>query len=497
MISLVHSSIYNIQNVISLYRNDSILEKPLAGISTQDVLQSIQSDSFRSTPTLLRFEEMLTLCWQSVNEARASASEWLSIVSSIESLKISQSCLLIEIEQWDIHKQTELDSDERAILAAIDTALAYSDAENKRSKNFEDYLIRFYNAAARQKSSDAVLTVAMPTFKRDQLKDQPIPYANTVDPVLQKFGNDAVYLQAVNAQLWQQDQSSEMYQTLIKNQAAEAASSASATNKVILSHQAQLEGIDSLRYSAIAKVRELRIQLDAIQERLNSAQIDWKNRILGLLMRYSAAAEKLSAFSEPLVASLRNVHPGVISDDRLDRLVGLASTGQVSVGGNLEEVMVLLHEIEAEIVNLQLRTISKMIIVNTNVSIVSGVGEARLLISNRGDQVINGARLRGISAVINNNTNELYQGSIISPTTGGREDELIERVKQSEVGEIELGRLRSITSDAADLIYGVSQCWNASPFGEWIFKVSELTSATSSLQIDVLITFHIDVLSRA
>ena len=486
-------SMFRLADVISTYQGDRDHAVELAGLSVEAVRDATRPQTLRLPETVLKLEEMVVLCWQSVNEARASAAEWLSIVSSVQSLRVTKCNLEFEIEQWDVHKQAELDSSERSILASIDTVAAYAKNELERCDNFTKYRERFFDAATREMARSAVLTTATPTFKRDPIAGQGLPYANTSDPALKKFGNGVVYEQAVEAQIWLQGTTTNMGDTQIKNQANECIASSRAISTSVLALEAQLEAIDAVRRSAIARVNSLRMQLDAVQARMNSAEIDWKERVRGLLMRYSAATGKLGAFSGPLAACLHNVNPGLVPADRIQRFLDLATPGQVTIGANLEEVMVFLNDVEAWLVALQLRSVSRRIVTRVRVAMDGGKGEADFLMDPATFALVGNARLRGISVTCIDPPAGFYTATVVAPALGNRPSNFGGPVDQAEVGEVELGRLRSAASDAVELIYGASQCWNASPFGAWKLKITEHAAALSAQSVETLIVFHIDV----
>lgn len=473
------------------------LAEPPLGVAVPSISAAkaaVTPPDFPVPSTKLKLEEMLVLCWSAVNEARTAATEWLSIVSSVDSLRVSTVSLQSEIEQLDVHKHAELDSSERTFLASIKTARAYAEADNVRAGNAKAYKERFYKAEAMNRVNAAVRTISLPSFRRDDVVGQAAPpYANTVDPLLTEFGpGTKVYEQAVGAQVWQEGRAADMAESQLTGQMEEAGASASATVSAVQGYTAQLEGLDTTRHAVISRVEALKVQLKAVEARLHSAEIDWNERAIGLLMRYTTATARLGGYAQALSDCLLNVYPGLLAQARLERFLALASPGQASVGAHLEEVMVFLHDAEAMLVAVQLDSIKRPLTVKVEVKVEQGKGSAAFSLGLAAFPDVRRARMRGISCLLLGPADAVYAAGIQVPEAGLRADDAADYVTQIEAGRVDLGLLRTAAAEQGDVMYGTTQCWNASPYGEWTLSVEALAGPNTDHEVQLLVSLHVE-----
>ena len=465
--------------------------------AAKDPKQSITNVTFQFA-TKLKVEEALVLSWAATNEARMCALDWLSLTTTIEVLKTSMASLDAEIEVQRKHRPMELDAQERSLIESIDTAKLYANVDELKCEHAANTVKDYFNTAERQRSEDAISTVAHVSMRRDPVPGATAPWANATDPAFDKFeAGKAMYVQAAAAQVWQQRRAFDISERGLGEQSEELSKSGAAAASTINGLTAQLGAVDAQRRAAAEKVAALQVQRESTRARLVSTEIDWNTRAAGLLNRYVASVRKVKVYANALVACIENLHPEAFPTSFFQSLNNVAESNTFNVGSRLDEMAVYLGDIEAMLRAEQLSSaIGRIDIILADTPLG---GEVNFDIKGSDYSWADRAHLQGMScALLGGDEKLLLTAEVLVPAKsaehsikpiGGGPSQL-HSIDQVEIGTVRLGVIARRGTRSAEEVQGAAQCWNGSPFGQWTLTNRALAGGKTGV-VDIHLTLHV------
>lgn len=435
-----------------------------------------------SFDTKLKFEEAFNLVWASLNDAKTSALEWSSLASSIDSIVFQTQTIDGDIQAiWEKYCH-ELSANDEYLLNAVEQASLRFEAVVAARNSYQKTLDTTFGEVNNKWAPIATRTTSAASFVRDPLPGAPLPFSKTVVADYGFFdAGTTVELSAIAASVWQSDVQRAYSRGQTEQSLADATAAVTAALGNVQGLRSQIAILDSQKDQLLMRLRQLRLQNRFLQSKLSGSPDALKNRLQGIIVKYSAARYKLEVFASAFVTAINNVEPELLPREIQQRIESNAKFDLTLNNVNLDQLSAAVNLMDAIFRSRQLSIGS--LIFRQRAKVKRGVSTPLMVLGE-----LPNCYLRGLSARCLSGDAPILL-SMHPPQVGKQtsREKKSREVEQKEASSIFVTAF--LDSVSANLPQGERPCWNLSPYGEWHVSIGDDQDLE---EVDLEISFYAD-----